>query len=247
MAERGGFEPPIRLPVCRISSAVHSTTLPPLRPSARIVRAASSLRRAEPVRPRPPASAAELPRHGRRLSARRSLIKAGCLGTSEKARGPLRRPAERPPGVGKPRQIALDETDEPSPGHRQREDRGHPSPGSRPLWRRLPGCRRLAACGVRSPSCGVRCGRWSDMQRRTDRVRRHDRTGAAPDATLRTTMQREDGAEGRGPARAAPWRVYRAGGARSDGRAGQETTGGSGASRSSSPASSVQAASSCCR
>ena len=26
----GGFEPPIRLPVCRISSAVHSTTLPPL-------------------------------------------------------------------------------------------------------------------------------------------------------------------------------------------------------------------------
>src|ERR1043165_5215390 len=30
MAEREGFEPPIRLPVCRISSAVHSTTLPPL-------------------------------------------------------------------------------------------------------------------------------------------------------------------------------------------------------------------------
>ena len=30
-AEREGFEPPIRLPVCRISSAVHSTTLPPLR------------------------------------------------------------------------------------------------------------------------------------------------------------------------------------------------------------------------
>jgi hypothetical protein len=29
-AEREGFEPPIRLPVCRISSAVHSTTLPPL-------------------------------------------------------------------------------------------------------------------------------------------------------------------------------------------------------------------------
>lgn len=32
LAEREGFEPPIRLPVCRISSAVHSTTLPPLRP-----------------------------------------------------------------------------------------------------------------------------------------------------------------------------------------------------------------------
>ena len=31
LAEREGFEPPIRLPVCRISSAVHSTTLPPLR------------------------------------------------------------------------------------------------------------------------------------------------------------------------------------------------------------------------
>ena len=31
VAERGGFEPPIRLRVCRISSAVHSTTLPPLR------------------------------------------------------------------------------------------------------------------------------------------------------------------------------------------------------------------------
>src|ERR1700683_1564945 len=32
LAEREGFEPPIRLPVCRISSAVHSTTLPPLHP-----------------------------------------------------------------------------------------------------------------------------------------------------------------------------------------------------------------------
>src|SRR5215208_6240302 len=31
LAERGRFELPIRLPVCRISSAVHSTTLPPLR------------------------------------------------------------------------------------------------------------------------------------------------------------------------------------------------------------------------
>jgi hypothetical protein len=30
MAERGRFELPIRLPVCRISSAVHSTTLRPL-------------------------------------------------------------------------------------------------------------------------------------------------------------------------------------------------------------------------
>src|ERR671913_425897 len=30
LAERGGFEPPIRLPVCRISSAVLSTTQPPL-------------------------------------------------------------------------------------------------------------------------------------------------------------------------------------------------------------------------
>ncbi len=31
MAEREGFEPPIDLRLCRISSAVHSTTLPPLR------------------------------------------------------------------------------------------------------------------------------------------------------------------------------------------------------------------------
>src|SRR5262245_65583472 len=31
LAEREGFEPPRRLPVCRMSSAVRSTTLPPLR------------------------------------------------------------------------------------------------------------------------------------------------------------------------------------------------------------------------
>lgn len=31
MAERGGFEPPMPFPARRISSAVHSTTLPPLR------------------------------------------------------------------------------------------------------------------------------------------------------------------------------------------------------------------------
>jgi len=31
MAEREGFEPPMELPPCRISSAVQSTTLPPLR------------------------------------------------------------------------------------------------------------------------------------------------------------------------------------------------------------------------
>src|SRR6266566_9637091 len=36
MAEREGFEPPIRLPVCRISSAVRSTTLPPLRRPRRL-------------------------------------------------------------------------------------------------------------------------------------------------------------------------------------------------------------------
>jgi hypothetical protein len=33
LAEREGFEPPIGLHLCRISSAVHSTTLPPLRGS----------------------------------------------------------------------------------------------------------------------------------------------------------------------------------------------------------------------
>ena len=31
LAEREGFEPPVRFPVLRISSATHSTTLPPLR------------------------------------------------------------------------------------------------------------------------------------------------------------------------------------------------------------------------
>jgi hypothetical protein len=36
LAERGGFEPPIHLHVCRISSAVRSTTLPPLRFSRRL-------------------------------------------------------------------------------------------------------------------------------------------------------------------------------------------------------------------
>ena len=34
VAERVGFEPTLRLPVNRISSAAHSTTLPPLRRSA---------------------------------------------------------------------------------------------------------------------------------------------------------------------------------------------------------------------
>ena len=42
MAEREGFEPPVELPPRRISSAVQSTTLPPLRevvpvPLARLV------------------------------------------------------------------------------------------------------------------------------------------------------------------------------------------------------------------
>ena len=34
LAEREGFEPPVRLPVLRISSAARSTTLPPLRAAA---------------------------------------------------------------------------------------------------------------------------------------------------------------------------------------------------------------------
>src|SRR3954468_9750697 len=36
MAEREGFEPPIGLHLCRISSAVHSTTLPPLQAPWRV-------------------------------------------------------------------------------------------------------------------------------------------------------------------------------------------------------------------
>src|SRR5581483_9548422 len=35
VAEREGFEPPIGLHLCRISSAVHSTTLPPLQAPSR--------------------------------------------------------------------------------------------------------------------------------------------------------------------------------------------------------------------
>jgi hypothetical protein len=36
MAEREGFEPPMELPPCRISSAVLSTTQPPLRMQDRL-------------------------------------------------------------------------------------------------------------------------------------------------------------------------------------------------------------------
>src|SRR5690606_16055144 len=43
LAERGGFEPPIELPLCRISSAVHSTALPPLRSWAKHARTHSRL------------------------------------------------------------------------------------------------------------------------------------------------------------------------------------------------------------
>ena len=37
VAEREGFEPPIGLHLCRISSAVHSTTLPPLQAPWRVI------------------------------------------------------------------------------------------------------------------------------------------------------------------------------------------------------------------
>ena len=57
LAERGGFEPPIPLRVCRISSAVQSTTLPPL---PALVRAAI-----EP--PGPPAAAGTGGSGGRRV------------------------------------------------------------------------------------------------------------------------------------------------------------------------------------
>lgn len=45
MADREGFEPPIPLRVCRISSAVHSTTLPPVRGRLRSKRAGYYTRR----------------------------------------------------------------------------------------------------------------------------------------------------------------------------------------------------------
>ncbi len=43
MAERGRFELPIDLRLCRISSAVHSTTLPPLRETLRLGRSGGCL------------------------------------------------------------------------------------------------------------------------------------------------------------------------------------------------------------
>jgi hypothetical protein len=48
LAEREGFEPPIQLPVCRISSAVLSTTQPPLR-GAPIRGSGRRLRGAPPI------------------------------------------------------------------------------------------------------------------------------------------------------------------------------------------------------
>ena len=46
MAEREGFEPPVRLPVQLISSQPHSTTLPPLREVLPYYKPPSSLVRA---------------------------------------------------------------------------------------------------------------------------------------------------------------------------------------------------------
>lgn len=59
MADREGFEPPIPLRVCRISSAVHSTTLPPVRGrsgrsglvTTRRLRAAQAFRRRQVAAP----------------------------------------------------------------------------------------------------------------------------------------------------------------------------------------------------
>src|SRR5215467_15013048 len=48
VAEREGFEPPIRLPVCRISSAVLSTTQPPLHPGRARARPAAGAVIVEP-------------------------------------------------------------------------------------------------------------------------------------------------------------------------------------------------------
>src|SRR3954469_22782964 len=60
LAEREGFEPPIRLPVCRISSAVLSTTQPPLQAGrGRISRVASYVaKRLEPNKRGSPAATA---------------------------------------------------------------------------------------------------------------------------------------------------------------------------------------------
>ena len=70
MAEREGFEPPIRLPVCRISSAVHSTALPPLR--SRSSRAEYLAKRRGRNKSRPPRERGR--RAARRRDARASLM-----------------------------------------------------------------------------------------------------------------------------------------------------------------------------
>src|SRR5690606_19331920 len=74
MAERGGFEPPVRFHVRRISSAVHSTTLPPLR---------------GPKVPNGAERAASLikGRDGRKPSGRRNLSGGSTLSGKRQAEG----------------------------------------------------------------------------------------------------------------------------------------------------------------
>src|ERR1700736_4718682 len=51
MAERGGFEPPIGLRLCRISSAVLSTAQPPLQPTE-IIKYSGRNRKQQKLKPR---------------------------------------------------------------------------------------------------------------------------------------------------------------------------------------------------
>ena len=67
LAEREGFEPPMGLHPCRISSAVHSTTLPPLRRVAEQHAAPRAWSRAPSTGPRP----GQAPDGRRKLTSRR--------------------------------------------------------------------------------------------------------------------------------------------------------------------------------
>jgi hypothetical protein len=112
LAEREGFEPPIPLRVCRISSAVHSTTLPPLRgadsgagprPKAALsYRLPGSASRGwRPICPRP-ASTNDSPRERyRRRSGRCERIHAppalGRPARASSAAGQFRRPVPGTP------------------------------------------------------------------------------------------------------------------------------------------------------
>jgi hypothetical protein len=82
MAEREGFEPPIRLPVCRISSAVHSTTLPPLR-GARAGQDPASSRRIYRRRVKDTSAPDKIGTSARRVCPQDRLERSAAIGAVE--------------------------------------------------------------------------------------------------------------------------------------------------------------------